>query len=460
MTWESHTIHIVGLSDRPRATRSLADGLAHDPRRPRRARSAHRRVASPKRAFRRVRRRAQRYVTSDRLISRSHFARFLVERGHAKTTRDVFKRYLRAGKPGYVEHAWATLAEAVSWIHAAGGQAVVAHPGRYRVTATGMRRLLGEFRDAGGDGIEVFTPSHTLAEAEEYARYARVFGLLASTGSRLSRSRREPARPRRVAAAAGGTRPGVVALVAVPRCPMRGKRTVFFLSDRTGITAEMLGNSLLTQFEEFDFQRVTIPFVDSPERVAEAIRQVNDTAAREGRRPLVISSVVDEAMSEDDPARRERAHARPLPGVHPAARSGARRQELARGRTLARHRQQPRVLRADGGDQLHAGARRRRDHARPRQGAGDPGRRVTLRQDADVALSRAAVRHPRRELSAHARRLRGPAPAGVGRSASREAVRPHDPAGAAARDPRGAPTREQVRLARELPLSKCARPKR
>jgi regulator of PEP synthase PpsR (kinase-PPPase family) len=79
---------------------------------------------------------------------------------------------------------------------------------------------------------------------------------------------------------------------------MRGKRTVFVLSDRTGITAEMLGNSMLTQFDEFEFHRVTIPFVDSPERVAEAVRQVNETAAREGRRPVVISSVVDEAMSE------------------------------------------------------------------------------------------------------------------------------------------------------------------
>ena len=79
---------------------------------------------------------------------------------------------------------------------------------------------------------------------------------------------------------------------------MPERRTVFFLSDRTGITAEMLGNSLLTQFEDFDFLRVTIPFVDTPERVAEAIRQVNETAQREGRRPLVISSVVDEAMSE------------------------------------------------------------------------------------------------------------------------------------------------------------------
>ena len=79
---------------------------------------------------------------------------------------------------------------------------------------------------------------------------------------------------------------------------MPGKRTVFFLSDRTGITAEMLGNSLLTQFDTFEFLRVTIPFVDSPERVAEAVRQVNETAVREGQRPVVISSVVDEAMSE------------------------------------------------------------------------------------------------------------------------------------------------------------------
>lgn len=79
---------------------------------------------------------------------------------------------------------------------------------------------------------------------------------------------------------------------------MPNRRTVFFLSDRTGITAEMLGNSLLTQFEDFVFHRVTIPFVDSPEKVGDAIRQVNATAEREERRPIVISSVVDEDMSE------------------------------------------------------------------------------------------------------------------------------------------------------------------
>ena len=95
----------------------------------------------------------------------------------------MFKRFLTPGKPGYVKHAWATLAEAVDWIHAAGGVAVIAHPGRYKVSPTGMRRLLGEFRDAGGDGIEVLSSSHTPAQFAEYATYARVFGLAASCGS-------------------------------------------------------------------------------------------------------------------------------------------------------------------------------------------------------------------------------------------------------------------------------------
>ena len=79
---------------------------------------------------------------------------------------------------------------------------------------------------------------------------------------------------------------------------MANRRTVFFISDRTGITAEMLGNSLLTQFESLQFHRVTIPFVDSTEKVADAVRQVNATAQAEGRRPIVVSSIVDDVMSE------------------------------------------------------------------------------------------------------------------------------------------------------------------
>jgi 3',5'-nucleoside bisphosphate phosphatase len=125
---------------------------------------------------------AMKFVTSARLVSRTHFARFLVEAGHARDTRDVFRRYLVRGKPGYVAHQWATLAQAVGWIHAAGGQAVLAHPGRYEVHGK-MRELLAEFRDTGGDAIEVLSSSHTPAQYTEFARYARVFGMLASSGS-------------------------------------------------------------------------------------------------------------------------------------------------------------------------------------------------------------------------------------------------------------------------------------
>ena len=126
---------------------------------------------------------AQRYVTSERLVTRTHFARFLVEAGHAKETKDVFRRFLVPGKPGYVAHDWATLEQAIGWIHAAGGQAVLAHPGRYKVSDSGLRRLLGDFRDAGGDGIEVLSSAHTAAQFAQFAALARVYGLLASCGS-------------------------------------------------------------------------------------------------------------------------------------------------------------------------------------------------------------------------------------------------------------------------------------
>lgn len=126
---------------------------------------------------------ALQFVTSERLISRTHFARFLVQAGHVREMRDVFKRYLVRGKPGHVEHTWATLPEAIDWIHAAGGRAVLAHPGRYKTTPTAMRELLAEFRDAHGDGIEVLSPSHTAAQVTDFACHARRLGLLASSGS-------------------------------------------------------------------------------------------------------------------------------------------------------------------------------------------------------------------------------------------------------------------------------------
>jgi predicted metal-dependent phosphoesterase TrpH len=181
VSWESRTLHILGLNVNP-SDPMLVSGLT-EIRAGRDARAVRIGESFAKGGIRGALEGARRYVTSDRLISRTHFARFLIEHGHARSMQDAFRRYMRAGKPGHVEHAWAQLGDAVSWIRAAGGQAVIAHPARYDLSATRLRRLLGEFRDLGGEGIEVFGPSQTIAEAEDHARCARVFGLLASIGS-------------------------------------------------------------------------------------------------------------------------------------------------------------------------------------------------------------------------------------------------------------------------------------
>ena len=121
--------------------------------------------------------------SSGTLISRTHFAHYLIEQGHAKHLRDVFKRFLVHGKPGYVAGEWAALCEAVDWINQAGGQAAVAHPARYKISATKLRQLLAEFKDCGGAGVEVVSSSHTPSDCTNMARYAKQFGLLASRGS-------------------------------------------------------------------------------------------------------------------------------------------------------------------------------------------------------------------------------------------------------------------------------------
>ena len=181
VSWESLTIHVVALGIEP-GNAVLADGLAAI-RAGRTLRARRMADALAAAGIPGAWEGAMKFVTSERLVSRTHFARHLVEAGHVATVQDVFKRYLVKGKPGYVAHEWARLDAAIGWIHAAGGQAVLAHPGRYKVGGAGMRRLLGNFRDAGGDAIEVLSPSHTLEQCGEFARHARVFGLLASCGS-------------------------------------------------------------------------------------------------------------------------------------------------------------------------------------------------------------------------------------------------------------------------------------
>ena len=123
------------------------------------------------------------FVGNPELISRTHFARFLVESGVCKDTNEVFRRFLTEGKPGYVPHRWASLSQAVKWITDAGGVAVIAHPARYKFTPNEEYALFSEFKAHGGRAVEVVTGSHSAQEYIKYADTAREFGLAASRGS-------------------------------------------------------------------------------------------------------------------------------------------------------------------------------------------------------------------------------------------------------------------------------------
>jgi 3',5'-nucleoside bisphosphate phosphatase len=181
VTWRNHTIHVVGLGiDVSNAV--LVSGL-ESVRSGRQERA--RRIAE---SLARVGvggayDGALALAGNPNLVSRTHFARFLVGQGRAPDVKRVFKRYLSKGKPGYVSHRWAALSDALNWIAAAGGMAILAHPGRYDIGETTLRALLGEFKDLGGAGIEVVSGAHTPQQFAKFAADARAFGLLASAGS-------------------------------------------------------------------------------------------------------------------------------------------------------------------------------------------------------------------------------------------------------------------------------------
>ena len=126
---------------------------------------------------------ALQYVGNPELISRTHFARHLVESGVCRDTNEVFRKFLTEGKPGFVPHRWAQLGDAVRWITEAGGMAVIAHPARYKFTANEEYALFSEFKQHGGRGVEVVTGSHSAAEYVTYAAMAQEFDLAASRGS-------------------------------------------------------------------------------------------------------------------------------------------------------------------------------------------------------------------------------------------------------------------------------------
>ena len=175
------TVHIVGLGfDADDAT--LVQGLAAT-RGGREARAREMAAELAKAGIRGAYEGALEYVGNPEVISRTHFARHLVESGVCNDTNEVFRRFLVEGKPGFVPHRWASLRNAVEWISNAGGLAVVAHPARYKFTPTEEYALFSEFKALGGRGVEVVTGSHSAAEAVRYANTAREFDLLASRGS-------------------------------------------------------------------------------------------------------------------------------------------------------------------------------------------------------------------------------------------------------------------------------------
>lgn len=181
VSWHEHTIHVVGLSIDPDSP-VLVEGLRVN----RSGRSGRaERIAAQLAALgiEGALEGARAYVTNPDLVSRTHFARFLVETGHARSTQAVFERFLGEGRPGYVPHLWATLDTAIAWIVAARGVPVLAHPGRYKLDENGRNALLEGFRDAGGLGIEVVTGSHSPDEYGYWGRRANEYGLLASMGS-------------------------------------------------------------------------------------------------------------------------------------------------------------------------------------------------------------------------------------------------------------------------------------
>lgn len=181
VSWRKHTLHIVGLGFDP-ANAVLQAGLA-SVRLGRDERAVRMDAALAAVGVGGVLAGARKFADNPEMIGRAHFARHLIERGLAKDMKGVFKKYLARGKPGYVAHQWASLADAVGWIRAAGGVAVIAHPGRYEFGRQTMGELIEEFKAAGGEGIEVVSGSHHPADFERYARLAETHGLLASAGS-------------------------------------------------------------------------------------------------------------------------------------------------------------------------------------------------------------------------------------------------------------------------------------
>lgn len=181
VTWAGRTIHVVGLGI-DETNPVLVDGLAAT----RHGRLERGRAMAAKLEALGIPgclQGALKYAGNESLLSRTHFARYLVEQGHVRHMQEVFDRYLGDDGIAYVPTRWASLEDAINWIRQAGGIAVLAHPGRYKYSTQQFDALFAQFRDLGGVGIEVVTGSHAPAQYQYYAQVARNYGFHASCGS-------------------------------------------------------------------------------------------------------------------------------------------------------------------------------------------------------------------------------------------------------------------------------------
>ena len=178
--WENHEIHIVGLgieTAHPAMVQLLAEQTE---RRNLRAQEIGVRLAKARidGAFEGAQK-----LADGGAVTRGHFARYLVQIGIADNMAQVFKKYLAKGKTGYVPPQWCTIEQAIDVIHQSGGQAVIAHPGRYDLTAKWLKRLLAHFAEHGGDAMEGAQCEQAPHERSQLAKYAQEYQLLASQGS-------------------------------------------------------------------------------------------------------------------------------------------------------------------------------------------------------------------------------------------------------------------------------------
>ena len=181
VSFAGETVHVIGLGFDD-SDPDLAAGLAHT--RAGRLQRAREMAAGLARAgIPGALDGALAYVEQPDAVTRTHFARFLVERGVCADAREVFRRFLVEGRPGHVPHRWARLGDAVRWITRAGGMAVVAHPARCRFSPTAEYALFSEFTAHGGRGVEVVVSAHDAGEQQRFAAIAQEFGLAASRGS-------------------------------------------------------------------------------------------------------------------------------------------------------------------------------------------------------------------------------------------------------------------------------------